>query len=54
MDKAASGLTLDGSKNGGKIGIKRASNCPKVKAYVFAVSNSVVTIMNNMLADVQQ
>ena len=27
-DKAASGLTLDGSKNGVKIGIKRASTCP--------------------------
>ena len=53
-DKAASGLTLDGSKNGVKIGIKRASNAPAVKAFVFAVSNSVVTIMNNVLTDVQQ
>ena len=53
-DKAASGLTLDGSKNGVKIGIKRASGAPAVKAYVFAISNSVVTIMNNMLTDLQQ
>ena len=53
-DKAASGLTLDGSRNGVKIGIKRASTCPKVKAYVFAISNSVITIMNNMLTDIQQ
>ena len=53
-DKAASGLTLDGSKNGVKIGIKRASGAPAVKAYVFTISNSVITIMNNMLTDIQQ
>ena len=55
MGKTGSGLTLDGSKSGVKIGIKRKSgNATAVQAFVFAVSNSVVTIMNNMLTDVQQ
>ena len=53
-DKAASGLTLDGSKNGVKVAIKRESGAPEVEAYVFTVTNSVVTIMNNMLVDEQQ
>ena len=50
-DKAASGLTLDGSKSGVKIGIKRASGAPAVQAYIF-ISPKLEFSMNLHVASI--